>query len=56
MAYFTHYWSADRNDIDAVAGTSTPLDHSVDSRFVQRGVQVGDIVYILTAKLDFCTF
>jgi hypothetical protein len=50
MADFTHYWSSARNAIDAAAATYTQLDHTVDARFEQRGVRVGDSVYVVTAR------
>jgi hypothetical protein len=48
--YFSHYWSFDDNDLPKADSTETPLDHTVGSQFTQRGVEVGDFVYILSVK------
>ena len=50
MADFTQYWSSIENDIDAAAASYTPLDHTADNRFEQRGVSVGDCVYVVTVR------
>lgn len=58
MKYFTHYW---RNDTWEFNRQDNPegelLDHIAGNMFVQRGVEIGDTIYIVTVskgKLYLC--
>lgn len=47
MAYWTHYWRNDTVRDEADAGYDR-LTHTADDTFLQRGVQPGDTVYVVS--------
>lgn len=51
MKYFTHYWQNDTWEYNRdVNSAGTLLTHISGNSFKNRGVQVGDAVYVVTVK------
>jgi hypothetical protein len=49
--HFTHYWTRDTCDYCLTMGDEgLPIDYTSGSRFVERGLKVGDFVYVVTVR------
>lgn len=48
MKFFTHYWSSKWFNDEAMEKEGEPMDHIAGEIFRKRGVEVGDIVYIVS--------
>lgn len=47
--FFTHYWKNDTWDYNSKEFPDY-INHTASNIFVERGVQVGDFIYVVTAK------
>ena len=51
MNYFTHYWQNDTWDFNRkFSKKGDLLKHIAGNLFTKRGVQVGDLIYVVTVK------
>lgn len=47
--YFTHYWkNSTWKNARRVSAPGEPLTHVADNKFVERGVEPGDFIYVVT--------
>jgi hypothetical protein len=48
LTFWTHYWTGPTVEDHEVSLGMTVMDHTAGNQFRSRGVQVGDIVYMIT--------